>query len=138
MWRKIPLSFKFNAAGIKKLNGAIDKAFKETVEVYGDECKAAIESPTWEWDGITHRRNGEIASSPRDILDLGNLRDSQAVEFTDPSTATVTYDVDYAAAVHDGHITSNGSIVTGRPWTEEAARNTDFEGIMAAELRKQI
>jgi hypothetical protein len=134
----VSFKLKLNAAALKKLDGAIAKAFEETVEAYGDECKKAIESPIWEWDGITHRRNGSIASSPRDIVDLGDLRDSQAVDFSDPNIATVTYNVDHAAAVHDGHVTSNGSIVSGRPWTEEAARNTDFEGIMGEALKRGL
>jgi hypothetical protein len=132
------LNFKLNPQGIKKLNGAIDKAFKATVEAYGDECKAAIESPIWEWDGITHRRNGSIASSPRDIVDLGELRDSQEISFPDSSTGKVEYTAAHSAAVHEGHVTSNGSIVPGRPWTEEAARNTDFEGIMGEVLKREL
>lgn len=39
-----------------------------------------IESPVYDWYGTTVRRSGEIVDSPRNIVDLGNLRDSQRWE----------------------------------------------------------
>jgi hypothetical protein len=137
MWRKIPLSFKFNPQGIKKLNGAIDKAFKETVEAYGDECKAAIESPIWEWTGtITHRENGEIVGSPRNAVDTRDLIDSQQEPEFEGDKATIEWTSDHAGIVHEGYV--DHSIYPARPWTEEAARNTDFEGIMGEALKREL
>jgi hypothetical protein len=137
MWRKTRLSFKLNAAGMKKLNGAIDKAFKETVEAYGDECKSAIESPIWEWtDKITHRENGEIVGSPRNSVDMGDLINSQQEPEFDGDKATIEWTSDHAGTVHEGYV--DQSIYPARPWTEEAARNTDFEGIMGEVLKREL
>lgn len=131
------MSFKLNPAGIAKLNGVIDKAFKATVEAYGDECKAAIESPIWEWDGITLRKNGEIVGSPRSIVDTGELRDSQQDPVYDGNSATIEWTADHAASVWTG-LDGNGNPMPARPWTDEATRNTDFEGIMGEVLKREL
>ncbi|MBW4422487.1 MAG: hypothetical protein KME13_25295 [Myxacorys californica WJT36-NPBG1] len=131
------MNLKLNAAAIAKLNGAIDKAFKETVEAYGDECQEAIESPIWKWDGYTLRKNGEFVGSPRDIVDTGELRDSQQEPVYDGNSATIEWTAEHAGNVHEG-IDSNGNPIPARPWTEEAMRNTDFEGIMGEALKREL
>lgn len=60
----------------------VDKAFEDTaLDLFG-LFREAIEDPIWEWPRITHRRSGEVAGSPRNIVDLGNLRDSQRMRIT--------------------------------------------------------
>lgn len=128
---------KLNAAALKKLDSAISKAFEETVEAYGDECRTAIESPIWKWDGYTLRKNGDFVGSPRDIVDTGELRDSQQEPEFEGDTATIEWTAEHAGNVHEG-IDSNGNPMPARPWTEEAARNTDFEGIMGEALKREL
>jgi hypothetical protein len=57
------------------------QAFINVSEEFGGVCQDAIASPIWEWDRTTFRRSGEVATSPRNIVDLGNLRDSYRLEF---------------------------------------------------------
>jgi hypothetical protein len=131
------MTFKFNAAGLKKLDRAIDKAFEATVNEYGKECRKAIESPIWEWtDTITHRRNGQSVGSPRDAVDLGELVDSQQPPEFEGDTATIEWSSGHSTIVHEGYV--DQSIYPARPWTEEAAHNTDFDGIMGAALRREL
>lgn len=128
---------KLDPAALKKLDGAISKAFEVTVEAYGDECKIAIESPIWEWtDTITHRQNGEIVGSPRSAVDTRDLIDSQQEPEFEGDKATIEWSSSHAGVVHDGWV--DQSIYPGRPWTEEAARNTDFEGTMGEALKRGL
>lgn len=122
---------------LKKLNGAIEGAFKATAEQYAENCTEAIDAEIWRWDKITLRKSGEVATSPRTIRDTDELRDSQEVSFPDASTAIVDYTAEHAANVYEG-IDSNGNPTPARPWLEHAAANTDFEGIMTTELRKRL
>ncbi len=61
---------------IKKA-GDISKGFHNANLIIAQYFQMSIESPEWEWDRETRRKNGEIVLSPRNIVDLGNLRDSQ-------------------------------------------------------------
>ncbi|NEQ65118.1 MAG: hypothetical protein F6K21_06395 [Symploca sp. SIO2D2] len=61
--------------------GSLAKAFKATAMEFGGVMQDAITSPIWEWDRITVRSTGEIADSPRNIVDTGKLRDSYEVRF---------------------------------------------------------
>ena len=117
---------------ISIINSAIAGAWQETVNAYAENCQTEIEAVKWQWDGTTLRRNGSIAGSPRDIYDTGDLFDSQTIEI-DGDTATVSYDVDYAIDVHNGT-----EKTAARPWTETAAEDTDFSGIMGEALRKRL
>jgi hypothetical protein len=38
---------------------------------------SAIKSDIWQWDGVTKRKNGELAGSPRNIVDTGSLLKSR-------------------------------------------------------------
>lgn len=131
------MNIKLNAAAIAKLNGAIDESFKATVEAYADNCKEAIEAPIWDWTGATtYRKNGEIVTQPRNIVDTRELIDSQQPPRIEGDRATIEWTAKHATIAHEGLV--DQSVYPGRPWTEEAARNTDFEGIMADNLRRKL
>ena len=57
------------------------QAFRATAEDYNTENRKAIEARVWSWPNVTRRRNKTTVSTPRDIVDLGNLRNSQKLEF---------------------------------------------------------
>ena len=47
-------------------------------EKLADQFQNEIEAVQWPWTSRqTRRRNGQLAGSPRDIVDTGQLRDSQ-------------------------------------------------------------
>lgn len=60
---------------------SIDLAFRAAANQLNQAFTDAIESEIWEWPRSTDRRNGETVSSPRDIVDRGELRDSQSMHF---------------------------------------------------------
>lgn len=64
-----------------KRNGSLEKAFQNTALAYARETQRAISSRAYSWPRETVRKSGEIAGRRRDIVDEGNLRDSQKLEF---------------------------------------------------------
>jgi hypothetical protein len=128
---------KLDPKALAKLDRAINKGFRKTVDAYADNCHEAIEAEIWKWDGTTLRKNGDFVGSPRDIVDTGELRDSQQEPVYEGDKALIEWTADHAIGVHEG-ISSTGEPMPARPWTDEAKNNTDFEAIMAAELRKQL
>jgi len=77
----------------------------------------AMESPVWDWVGLTKRRNGDEVTSPRDIVDTGALKDSMLIR-QNGLGLIVSYNTPYAAIVHYGGVTWNGGILQDRPWAE--------------------
>lgn len=130
------MGIKFNRENLDRLNGAIAESFEATVEAFAEQCQTEIESDKWEWPRTTHRQNGEVVTSPRNIVDTGRLRDSQRIEIEGDS-AVVEWAADYALKVHEG-IVENGFLKPGRPWTETALEEIDLEQVMAEEMRDRL
>jgi hypothetical protein len=59
----------------------IQQAFFDFAQVYYDEFHVSMEDSIWSWPKETLRKSGERVGSPRDIIDLGNLYNSQTLEF---------------------------------------------------------
>ena len=59
----------------------LDSAFRATATTYNRAMQQAIASPVWNWPRRTLRRSGEVAGSPRNIVDEGDLLDSQKLSF---------------------------------------------------------
>jgi hypothetical protein len=116
-----------------KLNRAIQKAHRATVQAYSQQCKAEIQADKWEWDGLTQRSTGEIVGSPRDIVDTGALLDSQEIIYRGANYAVIEWSVDYAGEVHEGTPDK-----PGRPWTKTALQEIDLQQVFADELRKNL
>ncbi len=112
------------------VNRATESAFKETCFLLGIEFTKAISEPIWQWDN---------APSPRDIVDTGQLRASQQVEFVSDSEAQFSWNVEYALYVHEGYQLRNGREVSGRPWTTKGLKRFNpqkvFETLLAAKLK---
>lgn len=61
-------------------NSNLRQIFIEYNEKLHESIKDSILSTKWEWDRTTYRKNGEIVDSPRNIIDTGELLDSQSWE----------------------------------------------------------
>ena len=64
-----------------RANGNMLRAWIATAERFDGELRAAIEAEVYGWDRETVRSSGETVSSPRDIIDTGELRESQELSF---------------------------------------------------------
>ena len=106
----------------------IQANFQAVVELFEQEQISQIEEQKWGWPNDTHRRNGSIVGSPRDIVDTGELRDSLKVEHISFSETLYSYQCDHAIIVHEGATLASGTVIPARPWVDAAA----------AELRKVL
>ena len=111
---------------LSKLNSAIDTALKKTVDEVAQNATTAIETDRWDWNNTTVRSDGSVVGTPRDIVDTGELRDSQEVRI-DGDKATIEYTADHAQQVH-----------SDRPWLSTALDESDVAKIFADKLRGQL
>lgn len=111
---------------LSKLNSAINQAFSSTVQEVATEAQKALAAKRWRWSGATVRRSGEVATSPRNIIDTGVLRRSQQIKIGRTS-ASISYSAKYAAIVH-----------RDRPWLSTALRESDPVKIFAKHLRRNL
>jgi hypothetical protein len=112
-------------------------AFQKAVEHYDAKNREIIEQPrNWagEWR-VTYRRSGEVVSGGyRNIVDLGNLKDSQSVTFVNPFLAVFQWDgkgETPAPLVHEGFTLPSGREIPARRWTREALLESEIEMIFA-------
>ena len=112
-----------------RLEGSIGKIFKQAMDWVEDDFRREIEETKWNWPRETKRRNNTTAGSPRDIVDLGGLLNSQRREnMSENRTAFVWTGNEgkaYALEVHDGYTSKAGNRVPPRPFTEDTISKLD-------------
>lgn len=104
---------------VNRASGRIETGLKKALDKAMGEVK-------WAWGTTTYRKSGEVAGSPRDIIDTGELMYSGKVSTKLLQTKvvfTIQYNAPYAALVHYGGMMSTGAkgsrtlvSVKGRPW----------------------
>jgi hypothetical protein len=108
---------------INGILGAVDRAWSEELDEIEVAMVEAISSDRYVWPNATIRQNGQIVTSPRDIVDTGGLRDSQ---YKNTITAETT---EFGWTEHDPELNHNGGMNTykghryyhtPRPWTQHA------------------
>ncbi|MEH2033380.1 MAG: hypothetical protein V7K67_27795 [Nostoc sp.] len=122
---------------LNKLDSVINRAFDVVVEVQGEAFQNALLSDIWEWPRETFRQNKDLVGSPRDIYDTGELYDSLVISRT-ANAAEYTWEADYAAIVHDGATTKNGTELPARPWTHVGLEECNATEIMQQQLNKYL
>ena len=115
----------------------------------------AMGSPVWEWTGrATWRQNGEVAGTPRDIIDTGYL--ASTLKLTTKFMATkvqtkIAYTAPYAGLVHNGgailpygNSSRNTVLIPGRPWIDAVMRGGvsgiekyDYKGVYQTHVEKE-
>lgn len=108
---------KFKAA-YRACEAGYDAATRQVIE----------EARDWpEGFGTTYRRNGQVVTgSYRDIVDLGELRDSQNYQRTEEYRTKYSWSAEHALYVHEGYTTKSGKQVPSRRWTEVAAEEKNL------------
>ena len=59
----------------------LGESLKQTAIIYDRKMAELINQIVWGWPNVTKRKSGEIARSPRDIVDTKELADSQSLRF---------------------------------------------------------
>lgn len=109
-----------------KLSRAADEAFRETCFLLGAELTKVISEP------------GAFDGFPGDIVDTGQLRASQDLQFVGGSEARFSWSTDYALYVHEGYTLRNGRSQPGRPWTKLANQRLDSQKVFQTLLREKL
>ena len=116
------------------------ESFDEMVGEFAQEINFQIEDPKWDWPRETTRKNGSVVGSPRNIVDTGELKNSQFIEDVSDTYKVIGYTADHAALVHEGYqIQRNDGTVTdvpARPFIDTAVK--DYNPIEAySEILKE-
>ena len=124
-----------------RLEGAIGEIFRQAMDWAEEGFRQEIEEVKWTWPKETIRRNKTSAGSPRDIVDLGGLRNSQRREnINENQTAFVWTGGEgraYALEVHDGYTSKAGNRMPPRAFTEDTISRLDqvIGGLTSREVR---
>ena len=123
---EFPYNFKFEmktpkgvSKGIKEqISTELAAGLYKAVPAIETALTNAMDSKVWGWAGEdTKRRSGETAGDPRDIIDMGALADSLAIE-VQGLVLFVSYSAPYAGLIHNGGVNGNGGIIQARPWVQ--------------------
>jgi hypothetical protein len=94
-----------------------------------EDFLSEIDAVKWDWPNPTERVNGEKVDSPRDIVDMGGLRDSQARENIGELRTVFTWTGGegeaYALEVHNGYVHKPGNRIPARPFTRDTISRLD-------------
>jgi hypothetical protein len=92
------------------------ESFDEMTGEFAQEINFQAEDTKWPWPWETVRQNGSVVGSPRDIVDTGELKNSQFIEDVSDVYKVVGYTAEHAALVHEGYqIERNDGTMTDVP-----------------------
>ena len=87
---------------LARIERGFTRAFAETGQDLSQAIQEDFEHPIWQWRRATKRKSGEIAGSPRNIVDTGALRDSQVLDIARVGEIQIRWTAPYAARVFLG------------------------------------
>ena len=129
----------------------VTKELSKAMRSYSKELDQKLDhqffNSTWEWAvdfatgsyRETRRRNGQTVTSPRNIIDTGELLNSK--QGPKPIGGgrigrRWVWTAPYARYVKDGYMTTKGNIVPPRDWIRAALRELPFGPSIYQRLRK--
>lgn len=104
-----------------KLRGISQRTFKGAMDWADNDFDQQISSEQWGWkgpEGVTRRKNGQVVTEPRDIIDTSTLLNSKRREDVNSSVSEFEWTALHAGGVHDGQRLRSGGSNPARPWTE--------------------
>jgi hypothetical protein len=110
------------------LSGMLQPIVKTTLAELFGRYQKSFNPSAWNWPRETQRRVGTVGS-PRNIVDIGTLRQSGHYTFLDAFSMEARWSAQYATAVHEGARLRNGTILPARPWTDAVRGTVQASGI---------
>ena len=96
----------------------------------------SIEQPLYPWPGFTKRKSGEEVFSPRNIVDLGEFRNSQQYSFPSQLTILFEWTAQHSVFVFNGFTTRSGSTYPARNPVLQTVEQYDLAAVLAQQLRE--
>lgn len=110
----IKVSVTLNATALKR---TLETGFDSANGTFGQDARAEMDAVKWAWSRKTHRKNGEIAFTPRNIVDTGTLKGSYRHQKLTRLRHRHEWRTEYALGVHQGFTFKDGTVIHARPWT---------------------
>lgn len=121
-----------------------DDAARRASQIVLGELSAALQqsftAQAWQWPRPTVRSNGSTASSPRNLIDTANLRQSHQWQLDGPFRAVYIWRARYATVVHDGAVVGRRrrTMLPPRPWTRAVIGTERVDGIEPFPLERRL
>ena len=130
-----PLLVKNIEVGLQNARNICQRTYERAMDWADADFDQQMNLVQWDWkgsDGITRRKNGEIAREPRDIVDMGTLLQSKQRKQSGRNVVDFEWTADHAEGVHDGYKTKSGAVNPARPWTDPTLADIDevIDGIL--------
>ena len=110
------------------LYGINQRTFERAMDWADADFDQQISLIQWDWKGIdgkTRRKNGEVVTEPRDIVDTGALLRSKQRKQLGRNVVDFEWIAEHAEGVHDGYRAKSGALNPARPWTEPTLADID-------------
>lgn len=129
---------EFEGNELRQLRGINQRTFERAMDWADKDFDQQMTSEKWLWenkspDNRTRRKNGEIVTSPRDIVDTGALLQSKRRQQIGKSITEFIWEDEVAELVHDGGKAKGGGAYPARPWTQPTLE--DIDGVIETVLR---
>lgn len=111
-----------------KLRGVSQRGFALAMDWADDDFDKQMADEKWDWKGVewqTRRKNGQVVTEPRDIIDTSALLNSKRRDDIHSSITEFEWTAPHAEGVHDGYTARDGSRNPARPWTEPTIEDLD-------------
>jgi len=110
------------------LRGVSQRSFERAMDWADADFDLQMTTSQWKWkgaEGETRRKNGQVVTEPRDIVDTGALLQSKERKAISSSITEFAWNDPVAGAVHDGARTKGGGVNPARPWTDPTLQDID-------------
>jgi hypothetical protein len=105
----------------RRLYGINGRIFEAAMDWADADFDQQLLNDQWDWKGVdqyTRRKNGEVVSEPRDIVDTAELLNSKERVRVERNAEEFTWTAPHAGGVHDGYTSRRGTTNPARPWTQ--------------------
>lgn len=119
---------EFGGNRLQDLYGINQRTFERAMDWADADFDEQITLTQWDWkgpEGWTRRKNGQVVTEPRDIVDLGVLLQSKQRRQVSRNVVDFEWTAEHAQGVHDGYEAKNGTLNPARAWTEPTLANID-------------
>jgi hypothetical protein len=121
-----------------RFDKGVGDALAATVREFEQALTDAINDAVYFWPNQTIRSTGEVANSPRNIVDQGTFRDSQRATRISLRRWEISWEVAYAVVILLGFQGVGGNSQPGRDWIAYTLSNIDLSKVFSEELRGRL
>lgn len=133
---QVKASFRLTGWNGNQLKLRVPQILTAYGSVLDKQLKEEIQTVQFSWPRDTKRRNGSIASSPRDIVDTRTFLRSQSRDRPTATQLRFTWSAPYAPLIFTGYTSSKGTVVPGRNWIKPALDKQPLQPFFARQWQQ--